>query len=243
VLDDEEKRLTAYHEAGHAIVLALVGEAEPVHKVTIIPRGQALGVTMQLPEKDVYTQGKRKLVSMLVGLMGGRAAEELACKDITTGAQNDLKQATRIARMMICEWGMSSELGPQSFGNREEFMFHGREVTRSNDISEDTARKIDGEVTKMLNEAYERALQILRDNRDKLETMTRLLLERESIDGREVLEIVRHGRILSDNERQPPEATSGGTPPPATPAPIAAATQPASPPSMIVPPSPRPTPA
>jgi cell division protease FtsH len=213
-----------------------VGEAEPVHKVTIIPRGQALGVTMQLPEKDVYTQSSRKLTAMLVGLMGGRAAEELACSDITTGAQNDLKQATRIARAMVCEWGMSKELGPQSFGNREEYMFHGREVTRSNDISEDTARKIDGEVSKMLNEAYARAIQILKDNRDKLETMTRLLIERETLDARDVQEIVKHGRILDDSERPQPPAAQ---PPPAAPA---AVTPPPAPTASTPPPLvPRPT--
>ncbi|HEY8241686.1 MAG TPA: ATP-dependent zinc metalloprotease FtsH, partial [Kiritimatiellia bacterium] len=139
LMDDKEKRLTAYHEGGHAIVLALVEEAEPLHKVTIIPRGQALGATMQLPEKDSYTQGRKKLASMLAGLMGGRAAEELACSDITTGAQSDLKQATRIARLMVCDWGMSPELGPQSYGDREELLFLGREVSRNQDYSEATA--------------------------------------------------------------------------------------------------------
>ena len=189
----------------------------------------------QLPEKDVSTQSRRKLTSMLVGLMGGRAAEELACSDITTGAQNDLKQATRIARMMVCEWGMSPELGPQNFGNNEQFYFHGREMSRSSDVSDETARKIDAEVSRMLNEAYERAMQILKDNRDKLETMTRLLIERESIDGREVLEIVKHGRILTDEERQPP--ASSNTPPDA-PAPVTppaaptAATPPQLPPTL-----------
>ena len=201
LLDDHEKRLTAYHEAGHAIVLALVEEAEPLHKVTIIPRGQSLGSTMQLPEKDRYTQGKRKLLGMLTGLMGGRAAEELACSDITTGAQNDLKQATRIAHLMVCEWGMSSALGPQSFGNREEVLFLGREVSRNQDYSEATAQKIDIEVNRLLTEAYQQALDILRTNRDKLELITRLLIERETLDGREVEELIKHGRILSDSER------------------------------------------
>ncbi len=240
VLDDDEKKLTAYHESGHAIVLALVGDAEPVHKVSIIPRGQALGLTMQLPEKDMYTQSRRKLVAMLVGLMGGRAAEELACKDITTGAQNDLKQATRIARMMVCEWGMSRDLGPQNFGNREEFYFHGREMARNQDVSDETARKIDAEVSRLLNEAYDRALQILTENRDKLETMTRLLIERETLDGRDVAEIIKHGCLLTDAERQPPASTSD-TPPTAS-----APATPAGPPhkdapSLLGPPAPKPS--
>ena len=157
LLDDNEKRLTAYHEAGHAVVLASVEEAEPVHKVTIIPRGQALGATMQLPVKDAYTQGRRKLVGMLAGLMGGRAAEEIACSDITTGAQNDLKQATRIARLMVCDWGMSDSLGPQAYGDNQEVLFLGREVSRNQDYSEATAQKIDNEVNRMLREAYDQA--------------------------------------------------------------------------------------
>ena len=212
MLDDHEKLLTAYHEAGHAIVLALVEEAEPLHKVTIIPRGQSLGSTMQLPEKDRYTQGKRKLQGMLTGLMGGRAAEELACRDITTGAQNDLKQATRIAHLMVCEWVMSNTLGPQSFGNREEVLFLGREVSRNQDYSEATAQKIDQEVNRMLTESYQQALDILRTHRDKLELITKLLIERETLDGREVEELIKHGRLLSDAERG--GGDSGATPTP-----------------------------
>jgi cell division protease FtsH len=138
---------------------------------------------------------------MLTGLMGGRAAEELACSDITTGAQNDLKQATRIARLMVCEWGMSPTLGPQSFGEREELLFLGREVSRSQDYSEATAQKIDQEVSRMLHGAYQKALDILRTHRDKLELITQLLIERETLDGREVEELIKHGRILSEAER------------------------------------------
>jgi cell division protease FtsH len=201
ILDDNEKRLTAYHESGHAIVLCLVEESEPLHKVTIIPRGASLGSTMQLPEKDRYTQGRRKLLSMVTGLMGGRAAEEIVFGDLTTGAQSDLKQATRIVRMMVCEWGMSRSLGPQSFGEREELLFLGREVSRSQEYSEETARKIDEEVSSMLRECYERALNILRQHRDKLDHLAKLLLERETLDGRDVADVIRHGRILSDLER------------------------------------------
>jgi cell division protease FtsH len=201
LIDDKEKRLTAYHEAGHAVVLTSVEESEPLHKVTIIPRGQALGATMQLPEKDSYTQGRKKLVSMLTGLMGGRAAEEIACNDITTGAQNDLKQATRIARMMVCDWGMSEALGPQSFGEREEVLFLGREVSRNQDYSEVTAEKIDAEVNRLLRESHDRAKEILIQKRDKLELLAKMLLERETVDGRDVDEIMKHGRILSEVER------------------------------------------
>ena len=226
LLDEQEKKLTAYHEAGHAIVLALQEEGEPVHKVTIIPRGQALGATMQLPEKDRYTQGRRKLLGMLVGLMGGRAAEELACSDITTGAQNDLKQATRLARLMVCEWGMSQELGPQSFGDREELLFLGREVSRNQDYSEATAQRIDVEVNRMLREAYAKAIEILKTHRDKLDLITRLLIERETLDGAEVLDLIRHGRILSEAER-----TDSTGAPPAADAPVTTPSAPVNPPT------------
>ena len=202
VLDEETKRLTAYHESGHALVLQLVAKSEPLHKITIIPRGTAyLGATMQLPEKDHYTESLIKLKGMLCGLMGGRAAEELVLKDITTGAGNDLKQATHLARLMVCNWGMSATLGPQTFGAQEELLFLGREVARNQDFSEETARRIDLEVARLLREAYQQAMDILRQNREKLDMIARLLLERETLDGRDIEEIVKHGRILPDAER------------------------------------------
>jgi cell division protease FtsH len=201
-LDDKEKRLTAYHESGHAIVLQVVEQSEPLHKVTIIPRGAALGATMQLPEKDRYTQNRQALMDMLAGMMGGRAAEELACDDITTGAQNDLKQAAHIARMMVCEWGMSPLLGPQSFGNREELLFLGREVSRTQEYSEETARTIDAEVKRILQQNHDRAVDILKAHREHLDQVAQLLLERETLDGRDVEDIVNHGRILSEVERE-----------------------------------------
>lgn len=209
VMDDNEKRLTAYHEAGHAIVLLLVEESEPLHKVTIIPRGTSLGSTMQLPEKDRYTESRRKLLSMLTGLMGGRTAEELVFGDITTGAHSDIRQASHIARMMVCEWGMSQTLGPQSFGEREELLFLGREVSRSQEFSEETARRIDEEVTRLIRECHDKALDILRQNRQNLDTVATLLLERETLDGRDVEEIVKHGRILSEVERAEVDAKAG----------------------------------
>jgi cell division protease FtsH len=201
VLDEKEKKITAYHESGHALVTCFVAESEPIHKITIIPRGASLGSTMQLPERDRFIESKTKLEGILVTCMGGRAAEDLIWTEMTTGASSDLKEATRIARLMVCDWGMSAEMGPQTFGVREELMFLGREVNRSQDYSEDTARKIDAEVSKILRRNYERALGILTEHRAKLETMAALLLEKETLDGRDVAEIAKFGRLLSDEER------------------------------------------
>ena len=197
VLDDKERRVTAYHEAGHALVMQMIPECEPLHKITIIPRGVAyLGATMQLPEKDRYMEGKKELLGILASLMGGRVAEELFTDDITSGAASDLKEATRIARLMVCNWGMSEELGPQAFGQNEELMFLGREVQRTQDYSEETARRIDGEISRLLSESHNRAKTIISENRDKLEMIATGLLERETLDGFEVEEIVKHGRVL-----------------------------------------------
>jgi len=209
VLDEKEKRITAYHEAGHALVLQLAEETEPLHKITIIPRGRAyLGATMQLPEKDRYTAGRTKMLGELTGMMGGRVTEELVFGDITSGAASDLKEATRIARLMVCEWGMSEELGPQTFGAQEELLFLGREVARQQDFSQQTAQKIDEEVSKILRSCYEKARHIVEDNREKLETIAELLLERETLDGRDVEEIVAHGRVLSAEERDAADAAA-----------------------------------
>ena len=201
MMDDKEKELTAYHEAGHAIVLATLDHTEPVHKVTIIPRGQSLGSTMQLPKKDNYTHSKKKLEAMLVGFMGGRAAEELIYGDVTTGASNDIKQSTAIARAMICEYGMNEDLGPQALGAGSEPVFVGREVGRQKGYSEKTAQLVDKEVSTLLKDSYKQAMDILKKYRTALETMTKLLLERETIDGQEVEEIIRFDRILSPEER------------------------------------------
>jgi len=218
VLDEKEKKITAYHEAGHALVMQLVEDSEPLHKITIIPRGVAyLGATMQLPEKDRYMEGKTKLLGMLTGLMGGRTAEAMIFGDITSGASADLREATRIARHMICDWGMSEDLGPQTFGENQELMFLGRDITRNQDYSEETARKIDSEVNAMLRQCYERAQGLLQDHRDKLEMIAELLLERETLDGRDVEEMVEHGRILSGEERAaidgPEDLEDGGESP------------------------------
>lgn len=217
-MDEKDRRLTACHEAGHAIAIGLSEGTEPLHKVTIIPRGQALGATFQLPEKDRYTQSRKRLLADLVGAMGGRAAEQIYFGEITTGASADIKQATSIARRMVTEWGMSDKLGPQYFGSREELLFLGREVNRSNEISQETARLIDAEVKRIIDESFAKSLDILTANRDKLDILTDLLMERETLDGKEVMEIIQHGRLLTPAERNP-EAN----PPPAPAEPAAAA--------------------
>ncbi len=201
-IDVEERRLTAYHEAGHALVQQVVEQTEPLHKVTIIPRGVAyLGATMSLPEKDSYTQTRQKLYGSIVGAMGGRAAEMLIFDDVTNGASQDLTHATDIARRMVCEWGMNKELGPQRFGENQELMFMGREVSRSQNYSEETARKIDAEIADILREASAEAMQILTEQKDKLVMIAERLLELETIDGRDVEEIVTHGHVLPNDER------------------------------------------
>ena len=200
VMDEGQKKLTAYHEAGHAVVLQVIEECDPLHKVTIIPRGQALGATMQLPENDEYTQGKKKLLGIITGMLGGRAAEEMMLKDVTTGGQNDFKQATHIARMMVCEWGMSPLLGPQNFGEQQELLFLGREVNRSQKHSEDTAQKIDSEITRIINECHERAEDILKNNKDKLESIAELLLDRESLNGEEIKQIIEEGKLPDEKD-------------------------------------------
>jgi cell division protease FtsH len=194
MLDAEEKKLTAYHEAGHAIVLAKTEQTEPLHKVTVIPRGRALGATMQLPEKDRYTQGRKRLMGMLIGLMGGRAAEELIFGDVTTGAQNDIERATRIARAMVCEFGMSSTLGPRNYAANQELMFLGREVNRTETHSEQTSEKIDAEIDAILKEAHETAIRILNDHRDRLELIAELLIKYETLDGEQVMGILKTGK-------------------------------------------------
>jgi cell division protease FtsH len=196
ILSDEEKKNTAYHEAGHALVAAKTPGADPLHKVTIIPRGMALGVTMQLPIDDKHTYTKEFLESQLAVLMGGRAAEEIFLNHITTGAGNDIERATEIARQMVCEWGMSS-LGPLTFGRKEEAIFLGREIAQHRDYSEDTAIKIDVEVRGIVNMGYSRARQILETNSDALERVARALLDREVLDAIE-LKLLMDGKTLPD---------------------------------------------
>jgi cell division protease FtsH len=196
LLTDEEKRNTAYHEAGHALVAAKMPHSDPLHKVTIIPRGMALGVTMQLPVDDRHNYYKNYLETQIAILMGGRIAEEMFLGVMSTGAGNDIERATDMARKMVCEWGMS-ELGPLTFGKKEEQIFLGREIAQHRDYSEDTAIKIDQEVRKLVNNGYSTAKQILSDNRDTLEKVAKALIEREVLDANEI-------KLLVDGKELPP---------------------------------------
>ncbi|MCS7024137.1 MAG: ATP-dependent zinc metalloprotease FtsH [Bryobacteraceae bacterium] len=189
MLTDEEKRNTAYHEAGHALVAAKLPSADPVHKVSIIPRGMALGITMQLPTDDKHSYKEEYLRCQLAILMGGRVAEEMFMNHITTGAGNDIERATDLARKMVCEWGMS-ELGPLSFGKKEEQIFLGREIAQHRDYSEETAIKIDEQVRKLVMGGYEEAKRIITENREALVRIAEALLEREVLDGQEVRQLV-----------------------------------------------------
>ncbi len=205
-LEDRERRITAWHESGHALLQVLCEHTEPLHKVTIIPRGQALGATMSLPERDVLNRTKRELLDQLVVLMGGRIAEEIFTGDFSTGARMDIKMASEIARKMVCSFGMSETFGFQSFGDNQETFFLGREVARSQSYSEATARQIDAEVQRIVTEAYERATKLLSENRTRLEQLVESLIEAETMDGRIVEELIREGRILTPKERAQREA-------------------------------------
>ena len=202
VLDNDEKRLTAYHEAGHAVVMALVEGGEPIHKVTIIPRGMALGATMFLPEKDRLHFTRTQMLAQLATAMGGRVAEEIFLDDISAGASQDLLQATNLARRMVCDWGMSEDLGPRTFGRREEMMFLGREVGRTQDFSEATAQKIDAEVDAILRQAYQKAHDILTSHRERVEALVVMLLEQETVDGEDAEDLIKLGRFRSQEERE-----------------------------------------
>lgn len=201
--DHEEKRLTAYHESGHAVVMALVKGGEPLHKITIIPRGMALGATMFLPKKDKVQYTRTQMLAMLATNMGGRAAEEIFLDDVSSGASQDLRQATELAHRMVCDWGLSKALGPRTFGVREEMMFLGREVGRQQDYSELTAQKIDAEINSLLGDAYKQAKDILEANKDKVELLVTELLEKETIDGEDATDIIKFGRIRTHEERYP----------------------------------------
>ncbi len=204
IVTEKEKRMTAYHEAGHALVAALLPNSDPLHKVTIIPRGMALGITMQLPETDKLSHSKGYLESRLSILMAGRIAEEIFTQQLTTGAGNDIERATEMARKMVCEWGMS-ELGPMSFGKKEEQIFLGREITQHRDYSESTAIKIDEQVKKLIETGYSRARQIIEEKSDALVRIAEALLDREVLDGSEVMMLI-DGKPL-------PKAASATKPP------------------------------
>ncbi len=190
ILSDDEKRTTAYHEAGHALIAKLIPGTDPVHKVTIIPRGRALGVTMQLPTDDRHNYSKDYLYNQLAILMGGRVAEELVLKDMTTGAGNDLERATDLARKMVCEWGMSEKMGPLTFGKQNEQVFLGRELGSQRDFSEQIAMEIDQEVKRLVTENYERAKRLLTENMATLKRLAQALLEKEVLDASDIDQII-----------------------------------------------------
>jgi cell division protease FtsH len=212
-LSQKEKENTAYHEAGHALLLELLEYTEPLHKVTIIPRGPSLGSTMWLPEEDKYNMRKRELLDSLVVSMGGRVAEEIIFGDVTSGARGDIKQATGMARKMVCEWGMSERMGMVEYGDHDDYVFLGRDMHKSRDYSEATAQEIDREVRKLCDDAYGRAREILNTHRDKLETIAKALLEFETLDGSQIRDIIACGQM-----KNPP--SSPGKPPKAEPPPL-----------------------
>ena len=194
-MSEAEKRNTAYHEAGHAILSVMLENTDPLHKVTIIPRGPSLGVTMSLPEGDVWSYYRRKLLDIMCMTMGGRVAEEVLLGDVCSGAAMDIRQVTSIARKMVCEWGMSEKLGMVEYGTHQDYVFLGRDISKPRDYSEATAEEIDREVLTLVNTAYERARKIITDNKDKVEAIALALVEYETLDGKQVQDIVKLGKM------------------------------------------------
>ncbi len=208
-ISEKEKENTAYHEAGHALLLEMLEHTEPLHKVTIIPRGPSLGSTMWLPEEDKYNMRKKELIDSLCVTMGGRVAEEIIFGDVTSGARGDIKQATGMARKMVCEWGMSEKLGMVEYGEHDDYVFLGRELSKARDYSEATAQEIDREVRKLCDDAYARAKELLSKHRDRLETIAKALLEFETLDGAQIRDIIKHGEM-----KNPPSAPTRPSSPP-----------------------------
>jgi len=203
LISEKEKNSTAYHEAGHVLVSRLLPDTDPVHKVTIIPRGRALGVTSYLPIDEKHNYSKNYLLSMLAQLLGGRAAEKIVLNQFTTGAGNDIERATEIARKMVCEWGMSDNLGPVTFGKKDEEIFLGREIAQHRDYSENTAQEIDKEVRVIISEAQETAEKLLKNNIDSLHDLAKALLEYEILDGEQIETILRGEKLKSKTEKTP----------------------------------------
>ena len=219
VMPEEERRNTAYHESGHAVVAKLLPKTDPVHKVTIIPRGRALGVTMQLPEQDRYSMDRERLLSTITVLFGGRIAEEAFMHQMTTGASNDFERATAIARSMVTQWGMSDLMGPMVYGENEGEVFLGRSITTHKNVSEVTMQKVDAEIRKIIDNQYALAKKLILDNRDKVEAMAKALLELETIDADQINDIMA-GRPPRPPKpapapQQPPPAGAPGAPEPA----------------------------
>jgi cell division protease FtsH len=216
IISDEEKKNTAYHEAGHTLVARLIPGTDPIHKVSIIPRGMALGLTQQLPIDERHTYDKEHLVNNISVLMGGRAAEELVLNHMTTGAGNDIERATAIARKMVCEWGMSDSIGPLTFGKKEEHIFLGKEISQSRDFSETTAIEIDTEIKKIVTENYRRAKGLLSENINALHRLAEVLLQKEVLDSGEIDDIIFEGNppaYLRKASKEAPTAPKDTTPP------------------------------
>lgn len=201
VISDKEKRLTAYHEGGHTIVGMLLEHTDPVHKVTIIPRGRAGGYTLSLPKEDKYYATRSEMLDELKVLLGGRVAEALVLKEISSGASNDLQRATQLARQMICEYGMSENIGPVTFGHRQDQVFLGRDIARDKDYSEEVAAEIDKEVRSFMEDAYAATEKLLSDNIDKLHVIAKALMEKETLEEEEINQLVRYGHILTAEEK------------------------------------------
>jgi cell division protease FtsH len=209
VMPEEERKNTAYHEAGHALVARMLPKTDPVHKVTVIPRGRALGVTMQLPEGDRYSMDKERMLSTIAVLFGGRIAEEVFMNQMTTGASNDFERATQIARDMVTRYGMTDELGPMVYAENEGEVFLGRSVTKQVNVSEQTMQKVDMEIRRIIDEQYAAARRLIEDNQSKMHAMAKALLEWETIDADQIED------IMSDRPPRPPKdwTSSNRTPP------------------------------
>jgi cell division protease FtsH len=212
VISDEEKKSTAYHEAGHTLVAKMVVGSDPIHKVSIIPRGRALGVTMQLPIEDKHSYNRESLLGRIAVLMGGRAAEDLIFNTFTTGAGNDIERATDMARKMVCEWGMSDLMGPVSLGKKDESIFLGRDMAMHKNFSEETAIKIDEEIKRIVDESYQRAITILRENLESLHKLSACLIEKENLTGSEVDDIIAgNGPVCTGKKPEPPQPSENVT--------------------------------
>jgi cell division protease FtsH len=222
-MSEEDKKCTAWHEAGHALINVLLEHTHPLHKVTIIPRGQTLGSTMSLPEEDVLNHRRKEMMDLLAVMMAGRIAEEVVSGDISSGAAGDIQQATSIARAMVCQWGMSDKLGMVQYGNDHDNVFMGRDMMQRKDYSEFTAQEIDTEVKRMINESYDRSKSLIEQYRDKLEIIANALLEYESLDGTQVSEIVKTGTFTPPPPApkvEPPSGAVAATPLPEVPKPV-----------------------
>ncbi|MGH8744632.1 MAG: ATP-dependent zinc metalloprotease FtsH, partial [Burkholderiales bacterium] len=222
-MPEHERRNTAYHESGNAVVAKLLPKTDPVHKVTIIPRGRALGVTMQLPQEDRYSLDREHILQNISVLFGGRIAEEVFMGQMTTGASNDFERATEMARNMVTRWGMSDSLGPMVYGENEGEVFLGRSITTHKNVSETTMQKVDAEIRRIIDQQYQLARKLIEENRDKVETMAKSLLEWETIDSDQISDIMEGRPPRPPKPVQPPQPSQDTSPGSAT----AATTQPA----------------